>query len=148
MDDLISRQDAIDKVVKESQVDGAYGYMDTKSLIDLLEDLPSVQPEWQVTGKLNLIDRQAAIDALKPWLNVEGYSEGEVNMLRAVLYELKTLPAAQPERKKGLWIYYPKASGSVTSTAVYFLPVCSECGCEHPIANYCPNCGADMREPS
>lgn len=45
MNDLISRQAAIDKVVKESQVDGAYGYMDTKSLIDLLEDLSSAQPE-------------------------------------------------------------------------------------------------------
>lgn len=45
MDDLISRQAAIDAVEKESQVDGAYGYMDTKSIIDLLCDLPSAQPE-------------------------------------------------------------------------------------------------------
>lgn len=43
--DLISRQAAIDAVEKESQVDGAYGYMDTKSIIDLLCDLPSAQPE-------------------------------------------------------------------------------------------------------
>ena len=42
--DVISRQAAIDAVEKESQVDGAYGYMDTKSIIDLLEDLPSAQP--------------------------------------------------------------------------------------------------------
>jgi hypothetical protein len=45
MDDLISRQAAIDAVEKESQVDGAYGYMDTKSIVDLLNDLPSAQPE-------------------------------------------------------------------------------------------------------
>lgn len=50
----------------------------------------------------------------------------------------------QPERKKGKWIYYPKASGSVESTAVHLYPVCSECGHEHPIANFCPNCGAKM----
>lgn len=50
------------------------------------------------------------------------------------------------ERKKGKWIYYPKASGSVTSTAVHLYPVCSECGCEHPSTNYCPNCGAQMEE--
>ena len=53
--------------------------------------------------------------------------------------------SAQPERKKGKWIYYPKASGSVTSTAVHLYPVCSECGREHPISNYCPNCGARMK---
>lgn len=45
MNDLISRQAAIDAVEKESRVDGAYGYMDTKSIVDLLNDLPSVQPE-------------------------------------------------------------------------------------------------------
>ena len=45
MDDTISRQAAIEAVEKESQVDGAYGYMDTKSIVDLLNDLPSAQPE-------------------------------------------------------------------------------------------------------
>ena len=42
MSDLIDRHVAIDAVEKESQVDGAYGYMDTKSIVDLLNDLPSV----------------------------------------------------------------------------------------------------------
>lgn len=42
---LIDLDTAIDTVVKESQVDGAYGYMDTKSIVDLLNDLPSAQPE-------------------------------------------------------------------------------------------------------
>lgn len=41
----ISREVAIDAAEKESQVDGAYGYMDTKSIVDLLNDLPSAQPE-------------------------------------------------------------------------------------------------------
>lgn len=45
MDDLISRQAAIEAAEKESQVDGAYGYMDTKSIVDLLNELPSVQPK-------------------------------------------------------------------------------------------------------
>ena len=39
------RRSAIYAVEKESQVDGAYGYMDTKSIVDLLSDLPSAQPE-------------------------------------------------------------------------------------------------------
>lgn len=43
--DTIYRQAAIDAVEKESRVDGAYGYMDTKSIVDLLNDLPSAQPE-------------------------------------------------------------------------------------------------------
>lgn len=46
MDALISRKAAINAVEKESQLDGAYGYMDTKSIIDLLNNLPSItQPE-------------------------------------------------------------------------------------------------------
>lgn len=45
----------------------------------------------------DLIDRQVAIEKFEPWLKVNGYSEGELNMLRAVLYELRFLPSAQPE---------------------------------------------------
>ena len=40
--ELIERQIAIDAVEKESQVDGAYGYMDTKSIVDLLNNLPNI----------------------------------------------------------------------------------------------------------
>lgn len=45
MGKLIDLDTAIDAVVKESQVDGAYGYMDTKSIVDLLNNLLSTQPE-------------------------------------------------------------------------------------------------------
>ena len=51
MSDLISRKAAIDAVEKESQVDGAYGYMDTKSIVDLLNDLPSAQRWTPVSEK-------------------------------------------------------------------------------------------------
>lgn len=61
-------------------------------------------------------------------------------------FRIADAPTIEPERKTGKWIYFPKASSSVTSTAVHLYPVCSECGCEHPIANYCPNCGARMEE--
>lgn len=57
---------------------------------------------------------------------------------------LEEVPKPESERKTGKWIYYPKASGSVTSTAVHLYPVCSECCCEHPATHYCPNCGARM----
>lgn len=45
----------------------------------------------------DLISRQAAIAKFEPWLKVDGYSEGELNMLKAVLYELRSLPSAQPD---------------------------------------------------
>lgn len=44
----------------------------------------------------DLISRKAAIAKFEPWLKVEGYSEGELNMLKAVLYELTVMPSAQP----------------------------------------------------
>ena len=49
---IIYLDDAIDAVEKESQVDGAYGYMDTKSIVDLLNDLPSAQPDIKQAAKL------------------------------------------------------------------------------------------------
>lgn len=41
--DCISRQAAIDAIISESTADGAYGYVDTKSAVDLIERLPSAQ---------------------------------------------------------------------------------------------------------
>lgn len=52
MNDLISRKAAISAVEKDSQVDGAYGYMDTKSIVDLLMDLPSAQQWIPVSERL------------------------------------------------------------------------------------------------
>lgn len=45
----------------------------------------------------DVIYRQAAIDRFEPWLKVKGYNEGELNILKAVLYELKCLPSAESE---------------------------------------------------
>lgn len=46
------------------------------------------------------IERQAIINELESWLKVEGYSEGELNIIKAVLYELQSLPSAQPDENK------------------------------------------------
>ena len=43
--DLISRKAAIDKFIEASNKDGAYGYLDTKSAVGILNDLPSAQPK-------------------------------------------------------------------------------------------------------
>lgn len=45
MSNLISKEEAIKAIISESLKDGAYGYMDTKSIVDLLNDLPAAQPE-------------------------------------------------------------------------------------------------------
>lgn len=42
------------------------------------------------------IERQDIIKELESWLKVEGYSEGELNIIKAVLYELQNIPSAQP----------------------------------------------------
>lgn len=55
---MIYLDDAIEAVVKESQMEGAYGYMDTKSIVDLLRDLPSAQPE-RKTGRWTKIHWKA-----------------------------------------------------------------------------------------
>ena len=49
--------------------------------------------------KNDSISRRSAIEKFEPWLNVKGYSEGELNMLKAVLYELSNLPSVQPEKR-------------------------------------------------
>jgi len=52
------------------------------------------------------------------------------------------------KRKTGHWIPqdHNHTHGNV-STLIYFPPVCSECGHAGDFnMNFCPNCGADMRE--
>lgn len=70
-------------------------------MLEVLEELPSAQPTQTNTSKaletLDCISRRAAIAKFEPWLKVEGYSEGELNMLKAVLFELTVMPPAKPE---------------------------------------------------
>ena len=102
----------------------------------------------------DLIRRQAAIDAVKKNTfrltfaeeqNCEGHVAWSANAVYSDVIEgaLLELPSAQPERKTGKWIEHnPHKFG----LGIVF--ECSECGeeieCEE--YNYCPNCGADMRE--
>ena len=64
----------------------------------------------------------------------------------AKAYDMAIKALAEPERKKGKWIPqdFNKSDGMIT-TAVYYYPKCSECGCNANYTNFCPNCGADMR---
>lgn len=63
----------------------------------MTKEQPSRESNTEITRCSNdTISRQAAIEKFKPWLKVKGYSEGELNMLRAVIYELEHMPPAEP----------------------------------------------------
>ena len=42
----------------------------------------------------DLISRQALLNKFEPWLKVKDYSDGELNMLKAILYEIRFMPSA------------------------------------------------------
>lgn len=99
----------------------------------------------------DVIYRQAAIDRFEPWLKVKGYNEGELNMLKAVLYELKCLPSAQTERKTGRWIdTEPNISDASykKSGMAYYCSCCKHLAgkYKHKTYRFCPWCGAEMTE--
>ena len=88
------------------------------------------------------ISRQAVLDKFEPWLKVKDYNDGELNMLKAILYEIRFMPSARSET--GKWI-----SADAMFHGVPFY--CSECGentrdtvMGKPRWKFCPMCGAKM----
>ena len=85
----------------------------------------------------DLISRRAAIEAVQ---NRHMMLSKEKVLL---INDLEKLPSAQP--KKGKWIHHPEIGWGETW-------LCDQCGEKttstvmgKPRANFCPNCGADMR---
>lgn len=134
MDDLISRQAAVDVLDKhcgvvcqysKKQRDVMCGACALGTAFDVIEQLPSAQPE----HKIQFTDKNHAWIDGKQFISLRRFHEA-VNEARA------DVPSAQPERKAGRWI--DTGSGQE----------CSEC---HEIQYgydsgrfYCPNCGASM----
>ena len=87
----------------------------------------------------DLIDRQQAIEAI--CMETCGVSlRNERCMVHCTeVQTVEQLPPAQPERIKGRWIEKPHVHG---------VAYCSLCDYELHTndTNFCPNCGADMRE--
>ena len=100
----------------------------------------------------DLSSRQAAIDALEkvaelyPWRvlgdrdSYSQYNEAWQDALNRADSEIEALPSAQTERKKGKWTIYDRHT-------IPYQYICSECGTYyHTRYDFCPTCGADMRE--
>lgn len=94
------------------------------------------------------ISRQAAIDAVTAWQGLAALNRSmyDTKSLQEVLMQL---PSAEPERKRGRWETVEGWDGDE-------LYRCSECGTVYTLIDgtpkdneyfFCPNCGADMREP-
>lgn len=122
---------------------------------------------WNKPGG-DLISRQDAIDLLDEQIaicnraltnpsismNDEFAVNVERNSLMAYRDKLECMPSAQPERMRGTWIIKDNPGTG------WYRVTCSECGEDvtstapcigfYPNAkvtwDYCPNCGADMRE--
>lgn len=79
----------------------------------------------------------------EPWLEVEGYSDGERNVIGVVVNELKDLPSAQPPKeiqKRVLW-----SGWKGWRDTRYKCP-----NCEKPVRNddhYCHRCGQRLVFP-
>ena len=118
----------------------------TPQIIEVLEALPSAQPETHdkrtETHECDLISRQAAIDAV-----VSAMIDGADAELVEGVMEL--LPSAQPERKKGkcIWCDSPfrieynwiDRYGNTASFQDEERHIVAT-----GIAKFCPNCGARM----
>ena len=102
----------------------------------------------------DLISRKAAIDAAAlsaaEW---DGMYVQDIN--ERIRKALEQLPPVQPERKKGKWKF--EKMKHIINGEVRDAIICSECDSGYfrydisdntvqNIPNFCPNCGADMRE--
>ena len=91
----------------------------------------------------DLISRQAAIDVLHGYF--DGALETDTICPKDIYNLFEIIPSAEPERKKGHWEPVTNGRGGHQ---------CDRCGCYAPsyqsgtewLSDFCPMCGADMRE--
>lgn len=100
MSDLIDREqakDAIDKylVGRNLVTDGTFMARLINEIV--IDRLPSALGTNLAEDGTDCISRQALLDKFEPWLKVKDYNDGELNMLKAVLYEIRFMRSAQPE---------------------------------------------------
>jgi hypothetical protein len=96
----------------------------------------------------NLIDRQAAIDAVNSVMVMKGIRSGKsitaeaVDCAKRIIADnIRQLPPIQP--KRGRWHY---SDGKPATIGRSFGVICDQCGTESEYCtNFCGECGADMR---
>lgn len=150
--DCISRQAAIDAFWK-LDVELRPSAMD--AVVDMLKSLPTAEPNRasckQVTGKLDLIDRQDAIDAIMSEPPDAHYPSWYADILKELpsastdlstfsdkLWKIAYERGRKEGRKKGKWIDEKKDSISLLVWGE-----CSICGYDSAIHYcFCPNCGS------
>ena len=146
MSDLIDRQAAIDDIWTVSPL----APLDREWIDRWLRQLPPANTS-ETPNSSDTISRQAAIEAV-----MECYDNDE--LFEVYEEKLRELPPAQPEQpepKRGEWlerdvIDEPKGKHITQWQSAR----CSVCGRYHTTPylysfthyNFCPNCGADMRE--
>ena len=101
----------------------------------------------------DLISRREAIEVLA---EMQGRCTTKEALIQnsKIWQQIKDLPPAEPERKKGRWEY--ETMRHLITGEMRTVRICSVCdggwfrydmsdGVEEAEPNYCPNCGADMR---
>lgn len=134
--DCISRK-SVEELISNNN--DKYGYSDRfHEFTEECMKLPPVQP------KQDCISREQAIewvDNLRKMDECFGNHKGDYYPLSEVIDRLQNVPSATPqEPKKGYWIYlkHNKAKCSECDDVVLIAQTYGN-------ANFCPNCGVDMR---
>ena len=144
-EDTISRQAAIECLEHLSACDEPFVEIGTDDetfigkyeAITEISDLPPAQPE-QSTAIQDIL--QYLDNVIHPLVSPENW-----NVYSELHDMISNLPSAQPERKPGKWVVtsefedcrYAKCNQCNVTQVFYY---------NKPLTNYCPNCGADMRE--
>ena len=92
---------------------------------------------------MRAIDGDELKEEIDYYIREAGWGETRNETLRWCLEFIDNKPTIEPERKKGKWIKGVGENGITTSE------FCSCCRYENKHWcdwNFCPNCGADMRE--
>ena len=138
--DLIDRQALLKQIDIDSDGEPGY-YGDTWKFIDTIKRMPSALGTNLAEVGTDLISRQALLDKFEPWLKVKDYNDGELNMLKAILYEIRFMPSAQ--QKRGRWERGFDGNHAVCSNCqAWWIPFGEGYKTDY---HFCPNCGADMR---
>ena len=138
MQDTISRQAAIDAVIKHLQLDYEYAW----GVREAINALPPAQPEIncsEIPNNSDTISRQAAIHALTEYGRGRAVYIGVEEAVRRI----EQLPPIQ--QKKGRWIKLDMHRGMADHKCTAckqecYVPTCMG----EPMYAFCPNCGAEM----